>query len=888
MLPLIQGSRGVPDFTIDYEKYSSPSNPDVSLLERVRSAVVFPLSCVAAFALSLGRATRLTVWNAPISFLRIIVGYRGVDPWDVPSGLKEVSSRIVRWVLGLGLNILKKTSEGVESRIHLQFGRLSQEEIGPDLNLRHLRMQHREISITHVPEQVKIEKLMDLCKEINFTDPSLPGYMFPLTRREGSKDYTIEELEQGLARFIHHVRNRVPFIGTPPEFDIDGLEKFYRQIEDAVRFSMHTSDSKLKQCSQSSPEYQNLLEDRARIALDLAIAGHHCGARYMGDAMELYNYFNAGAQCVSVSLEDQLVEILSRTRLAIAREEAGAKLGSDVHGFSKYLQVMGPLLGLPGTANVIEHLMSTPTFDIQESVHSFFKRYTVPVSIEAVCNHYRTSSSFRDQVAQWLVSSMGDWKREEYEGNIPAQVEQINVICKAHIEALPKDVETFDRVIEWVGAHKKDPQRSIDHYLCEAGRDLSDRSVSSIFSQNRLGTELFEEFATALATEDLSEDFRARCIQRLALVEKIREVQKVIPELLSETIERIIRGVTPTQEAVCDTAHRERAQEFLGAILPLDAENTLSPELIEWMLVHHQIFLPQKQDSVPETLLFERCHTATIESIKRQWGELDFQQEPTPSATEGRYTRYIVLQSRPTQELLVDALFNRTFKACPDALIAATEGRAERRFYPLWKRVCFIQFPEKVSGFLQSKITQRVLFCIVSWKAYSWSRHYAQEVIPQLLMHRVVPFVKERIPSAIYQEIVQRLEKLSALHLRVASQPFKYFMASWAVSAYAPRLPTPLPLLTRIAITVGRMHLLMSPDSPYQGRWYLKGSESGFLVFLGEATPWGQAVQEKVGVVGRLISQFAAKERAHSRALSKQEALRIWREGAAFREPAAL
>lgn len=883
MLPLIQGSEGVPAFTIDYEQYSSPSNPGVSLLERVRSAVLFPLSCVAAFALSLGRAAYLTLRNAPISFLRIIVGYRRTNAWDVPSGLQEVSSRIVRWILGLGLNIAQKTFEGVESRMHFHVGRLSQEEIGPDLDLRHLRMQHREISLTQVPQEVKIEQLLDLYREINFTEPERPGYMAPQTRQEGGKTHTVEELEKTLKQFIDHVRNRVPFIGTPPEFDIDGLERFYQQIENAVRFSIHIAQSRIEQFHKEHPgmqaesAYQNLLEDRARIAIDLAIAGSHCGARFMGESMDLYTYFNQGTQCVVMSLGDQLVELLSRTRLSIARVEAGVWLGSNVHGFSKYLQVMGPLLGLAGTANVIEHLMSTSTFNVERSVRSFFEHYTVPFIIEVVRKHYRTSSAFRDQVKDWIESSVGEWKRDEYERDIPKKVEQINALCKLPLEVPSEDIDTFDRMIAWFNANKKAKERSTDHYIMDAKRALVIPPRSCIFSQEGLGAQLFEEFETSLQTGTRQGDFRERCIQRLALIEKVRAVQKVMPELRSDTVERIIRGLVSTEEAVRATLHRERSQEFSGAILPMDADNTLSPELIEWMLVHHQIFLPQQKDSVPERIVSD-FSTALTQKVVNQWNRLlpiaEMEMLSLPTVEE---SRYFVYQSLPQEELIADALFNRMFQVYPDEVIAGAERLGGRRFYPLWRRVCLIQCPETVSGILQSKISQVALFCIVSWKAYSWSRYYAREVIPQVLMHRVVPFVKERIPQATYQVIVPKLEQLSAWHLRAASHPLKYFMASSAVSRCAPLLPYPLLLLTRMALALGCMHLLMSPDSPHKRRWYLKGSESGFFTFLEEAMRWGSIVCEKVGVLGRLIGQFPAKERSYCRSLSKKEARCVWR-----------
>ena len=98
-----------------------------------------------------------------------------------------------------------------------------------------------------------------------------------------------------------------------------------------MRLSIHKANCDLESFRQAHPEdpstyqgadkqtYTDLLQAKARVALDLAIAGNHCGARFMGDAMSVYHNLY-GANSLDGNLEEEIIELLAKKRYNIAQQ----------------------------------------------------------------------------------------------------------------------------------------------------------------------------------------------------------------------------------------------------------------------------------------------------------------------------------------------------------------------------------------------------------------------------------------------------------------------------------------------------------------------------------------------------------------------------------------
>jgi hypothetical protein len=200
------------------------------------------------------------------------------------------------------------------------------------------------------------------------------------------------------------------------------LSAFYQQIENAVRYSIDKSNKDIAAFKtlngdrnyegEEFKKYNGLLEDRARIAIDLAIAGKHCGARYMGEAMTIYGNMRGESTNDKGSLADCITELLARKRAEIANQHIQTHLGAGTHAYNKYMANLGQVLALPGTENIIEHLDTS--IDRSKFLTIFFQDYTVDFIIETIQAEIKRSQAFREKILDWIRDYPNDWKKSDY------------------------------------------------------------------------------------------------------------------------------------------------------------------------------------------------------------------------------------------------------------------------------------------------------------------------------------------------------------------------------------------------------------------------------------------------------------------------------------------
>lgn len=331
VITYIQGAEGCPSFQVDFNRFvrgreRAPSS------NRVIRAVVPIFKAIRCLVFSFAQASCLTCKQLGTSF-RVIVWEHDIYLGNmVPSSLSMILLRTAVWVADVIRAVVMTTRRLYTEKMG---GQQKQERLSffqnDQINQQHMRTKELALDASKVSSAIRVDNLLAMLNEINFDVPHEPGYMPPGSRNESGRVFTRDELRAHLNTFIHNVNNRIPFLGTPPAHDLNGLQQFYQHIEDAVRLSIHKVNEDVQAFRELHPEdpatyvgatkqaYDELLHAQARIPLDLAIAGAHCGGRYMGEATTIYSNLFGGAG-LDGSLEEEIIELLAKKRHHIAQQ----------------------------------------------------------------------------------------------------------------------------------------------------------------------------------------------------------------------------------------------------------------------------------------------------------------------------------------------------------------------------------------------------------------------------------------------------------------------------------------------------------------------------------------------------------------------------------------
>lgn len=613
-----------PLYSVDFRQYSRQREDSKSSnSSRVRHATALPFLLLKELYSAVTAAGYETLSYTGTSFKHIVLSY--TDDWrywQLPANLPLVILKIVLWVAALNLCFLATTARLLYERT--QNAKDTQSFLcryaDPQIDVSHIVTRDLRIDASAVPAHVKVSSLIEIFNQINFADDKSPGYMSPKSRVESRLEYSVEDLKEGIKTFVSNVNGRVAFLGTPPLFDTPRLFAFYEHIENAVRFAIHKSDQAIESFKANEGDnvevysentlkvWKNLLEDRARIALNLAIAGKHCGARYMGEATELYLELTHQNSDNQGSLQQILQEILASQRVEIATAQIQRYLGTDTHGFASYMSALGKTLALPGMSSVVEHLSAQ--LDKDRYLKLFFQNYSVDRIIAAVQNAVKKSQPLREKIIDWIKDQRGDWHPDG-----------VNLIDEQFVmgeAALAKDEldDTFvpykdllvlknaiSHLIQLPPSADADPQDLIDRVFLtdkeywkrnnpdtKIRMTLVDR-IKKLFSDSNIGQKLREKTQIALKLrQELDLD---PFTPSLILLQKSAKICRDL-HLANAVALRVARAELDLREAL-ETSHRLSAEsEFLSG-LKLDTiiEKGLSQELTEWLLVSQKILLTQ-------------------------------------------------------------------------------------------------------------------------------------------------------------------------------------------------------------------------------------------------------------------------------------------------------
>ncbi|MFS8562996.1 MAG: hypothetical protein LVR00_01125 [Rhabdochlamydiaceae bacterium] len=478
---------------------------------------------------------------------------------------------------------------------------------GKAINLEHIRCKDSTIDMSGVPDTVQVNDALTLFDEANFNDPDGLGYVNP----RGTPTYLRDRLKE---KTLSYINNRTPFLGTPPASDIPRLLAFYQHIENAVRFSIHTVNEDLRKFKEAHPgsvtdydvatrrEYTNLLENKARVALDLVTAGEACGARLAAEINTIYSYCAKKSNVpVGETLEDVLIELLAQKRKEIALAQINQHGKGDAHFYSQYLENMGLPLSIPGTANIIEHLSSN--FNLPLYLKRFFEEYTIDCILDTVNQAIKTSEPLRRLIYDWIKDQEKDWKEEEYaalvqqriEGiqeiqrkqidaaEIPAALQTFSILAAKHREELSKAKNTEDwlKIIVELEEVKGTALLPLIQMLLKSGLFVKD-CIDHLYQHHKAGSSLN------------SEDFFRKM--------KILEIRNLMPALEKRQVEQMLATPALIPERVRDITDRERKEEFREVLLDKNGiesilQKGLSPKLLEWIIVSHRILYPQTEET---------------------------------------------------------------------------------------------------------------------------------------------------------------------------------------------------------------------------------------------------------------------------------------------------
>ncbi len=755
-------------YQIDFEEYLPQPEPipDVDLSQRVHEAVKSLFHFIGVVFHATLNSACSTIRHSASSFRHLVFSSYGITDFYL------AAFKVAFWVFGLGYTFVATASRTVtkeyfpENPEHLR--RFMPEGMDPH----HIQITEVTLDASGVPEAIQVSKLLEFFGEIEFEDSSKPEYIPLSFRRENGRVYTQEELQESLNTFVTSVNERRAFLGTPPAYDTINLMAFYQQIEDAVRLSIQKVSEGLMDFREKNREaialgdadtirkYKSLLEDQARLVIDLAISGKYCGARYMGEAMTRYNYLYAES-ARSDTLQDSLITLLGDKRNAVAhaqiqRHFRGRHEGADTHQYAQYMQQMGRLLAIPGTGNIVEHLAGIYLFDTDHYLEEFFKEYTKDAIGDAVQEKVKSSQHFREQICNWLKGQSKEWKPEGQEDPALKVRELQEVIDRgvdtSQLEGLIRSFESLLATLKKTGAELPSLENGWENFIQELmalreakewffnGKQVDLEGLQAIQKRMQL-MKLRQGFITELM-RPLLEDVLRTCVpfeapmsferfgDNLAKLAKTEQMRKILP-LDGSVFMRILNQEAELSAVVQDHFRVTNETEFLGALeLNNIHEEGLPLLILKWLLCAHRIAVPEKPEEtvdLQDDVISEADLQAFLDEVGPRRAEL---------AIEGKNTA-------------LNGLFDTAFRTKPNEISLAAEWALPSRdpFYPRWKTVVCINVPKAGAEFFRSPLLKLATSIFLVYKTVQFMKKaYAYN---NTLVDRAIVYLEKNTSTKI-------------------------------------------------------------------------------------------------------------------------------------------
>lgn len=853
----IQPKEDCPAFTVNYQDFVIKEEAIIikTLSERTQEVA-------QCFFAAYREALCSTFSILGTSFRFTVLGIYRDGSIRAPAGIIYIIFKTAIWLLELTWCVVATTSRRFMEKLHEKSPKSSLSTFqSHEININHLKTKELALDVSGVPPTVTVNQLGEMLEAVNFEDATKPGYMRPASRSEGGQPYTKEQLREYLTTFILHVNTRKPYLGTPPAHDLPRLLAFYQQLEDAVRLSIHKVNTDLARFKADHPEdpalyetkvnqeYHELLQARARVALDLAIAGAHCGARYMGEAMSIHSHLYGESGGGGGTLEDEILETLAKKRGEIAEKHiAKHNPRGDTHFYAAYKGQLGPILALPGTKNIVEHLT---TVNQQGYIDLFFgapdkgapvETYTVNTIIKTLQDKLCKSQAFREKVIDWVKDQLNDWNQAKYAELKLQLLPRIQTILAEPTVADPQTMDNlraFHHIATQVMGNpppnlKKDLEEQdwegfIQEILAtdlaqELMRQCSKKRGDLQNACQTLGAEDASALRNAIVNTQVAFSFN-ELETHLAVHTKVRHIMSVFAVYdadgyldvdqsmqppSEETIKRMIQGDSAQLEVLLhDHLERARRDAFFarfteqhGADAEFDVpeqkranESNLPPEkrapewmvskeLIEWLLVSHNVLMtqapkvhkkedtmllqqPDKQSNYFEVIKYKFSTCSGVDEAAKKhmltWLESAYGPTSIDSRDLEKRAEYILkaypqidhtnnqnrywFKANCYSTQLIKILFDHAFREeTADEIIRAAEcTHAKGKFYPNWKKVTHIQLTSFVAAITENPLI-KLIFSIASTYHAVRIAHRFYNTVNDFTVRVIIPLYINKAP----------------------------------------------------------------------------------------------------------------------------------------------
>lgn len=200
---------------------------------------------------------------------------------------------------------------------------------------------------------VELTQLLFMFNQINFYDKNKKGYRDPALLKDDGSTISVDELRKNLNMLITRVKSKEAFFGTPPSPTIDDPDSDIKLK--AITSYFNNLDYLLKNIILKLEDPAIDFDQKASVLIDLAIAGNHCGARYMSESRAWFE--NLFKRKESLTLRDNIEQTLINYRLGVLEkislhhvipEGTHVPIGNRAHTYNQYLYFIGKSRGIPG------------------------------------------------------------------------------------------------------------------------------------------------------------------------------------------------------------------------------------------------------------------------------------------------------------------------------------------------------------------------------------------------------------------------------------------------------------------------------------------------------------------------------------------------------------
>lgn len=868
-ITLINPSNDFPEFKVNL----TPTKKSKTTAEKVYAAGVGTIKGLGILFKEFGKATYDSVRLSGKSFKYTVLGYYsdGIGNRFTHSSFNLVIFKVVYWFLSIGVNIISNTISGVSA----QYKRndITKVFASKEMNIGHLKSISKKVDVSHVSAQVQVNDLLTYFAKINFTDKNKPGYFSPNP-----------EYKKGLELFVERVNGRIPFLATPPASNLPKLFEFYQHIENCIRATLHHVNQKIDAFeaengtdyasfdAATKKKYNDLMEDRGRIIIDIAIAGNYCGSRYMSEATNAY-FLTCGEDngLGGETLETDLIETLSHERRKIAEAEILSE-SQDVHDYAAYMSALGQDLGIPGTENMSEQLKSSGKKD--KKLKSFFEKYTVNRIIDTINAKIKTSQSFREKVQDWMKSNAGDWNRAKHDKAAASIVESLEKIIKEAHQASDvqnEQIAILKQIAEKVSIdNHPDWDEFFVNFMAheEAKKILAEKFSNQMKKMQFVNNlkiaakgSLKPIFEGIVKKQPLSDEKTQQIIEKSAKVKKaIALFVDQEYEANADTITRIIEGDLDLKSAVRDLVAQNQGPEFITA---LNIENIaiegLRPDLMEWLLVAHGILMPQN---------VLQAGAETFTSNEKEWltkrfgvpytNDQDYVKNLHEKVVklDGSEKRY---KGQPSKDLILRTLFEQAYTNDPKKT-EAEFGHANPGYSAAWKAV-WITIPRAISNLAKNEVflIAALIATTVATIAFGFAAYTALEYV---VAAKAIPFFINNASLGVVNVLNKTWDAIEFLVTNAALIGLGVYGAAWIVR----KLPR-IPVLTNMAERVTFMSIVqMIP--PSQGIWTFLFSRTIDIM-------WGAGKVYKS--IGKYAGRIASESELLYNAKAKEKMYSVWK-----------